>query len=246
MTALFKDVHQLLGQEEMTGAWAGSAEFTEVLFADDTICITNNKQDMTRLIHAIEKIGAEYGLHLNKQKCELLQFKADDTICFANGRPIPKQTEARYLGCWLNDHGDPARELRTRMNQTQAIWKKLQNFFLHGETSPKRKVEIYHAVVRSKLLYGLDSIALNSKLHEKLNIFQRRGLHQIFGITTTFVNRRHNNEYVLNYANSKIREESTFANPILPLTEIHKNMRIKMLYQIIRKPDTDPMKQVTF
>ena len=38
----------------------------------------------------------EYGLKLNHGKCELIQFKANRTIHYLDGTPIPHKDEARY------------------------------------------------------------------------------------------------------------------------------------------------------
>ena len=107
-------------------------------------------------------------------------------------------------------------------------------------------MEIYDSVVRAKLLYGLDSVAFNSQQKLLLDIFHRKGLRQICRITTTYVDRRHNNDYVFNYANSKIREENPTAEPILPLSVKHEELRIKMLYKIILANNDNPLKALTF
>ena len=40
------------------------ADFNEVLYADDTICITDNEEAMNRLLKKIETQGALFGLKL--------------------------------------------------------------------------------------------------------------------------------------------------------------------------------------
>ena len=48
--------------------------FDEVLFADDTICISHDTKAMNRMLSTIEEIGAESGIGLNKGKCEVIRF----------------------------------------------------------------------------------------------------------------------------------------------------------------------------
>eukprot|EP00973_Karenia_brevis_P079574 11040599-Karenia_brevis.AAC.1 len=88
-----------------------------------------------------------YGLRLNKSKCDLIRFNGTSRVVFRDGTPVPLKEEARYLGCWLNNKGDPARELKTRMTATEAIWKKLHHYFLHSVDSCAFKLQVYNAIV---------------------------------------------------------------------------------------------------
>ena len=49
-------------------------DFDEILYADDTICISENERAMERLLAAIEEEGAKYGLQLNRTKCAYLKI----------------------------------------------------------------------------------------------------------------------------------------------------------------------------
>ena len=66
MTTMFHDVHQetdrILSQQRVPGA-----EFDEVTYADDTICITTETKAMNKFLEAIEWEGFRYGLKLNKK-----------------------------------------------------------------------------------------------------------------------------------------------------------------------------------
>eukprot|EP00973_Karenia_brevis_P006285 856522-Karenia_brevis.AAC.1 len=70
---------------------------------------------MNNLLSSIEMVGEMYGLKLNKGKCDLISFNGSSRGVFRDGTRVPLKDEARYLGCWLNNRGDPARELKTRM-----------------------------------------------------------------------------------------------------------------------------------
>ena len=67
MTIMFADVKtQLRGsgyQYRIRGL-----NFDEVLFADDTICISHDTKAMNRMLKTIEEIGAISGMKLNRGK----------------------------------------------------------------------------------------------------------------------------------------------------------------------------------
>ena len=71
MTVMFneikKDVGPILTQNRIAGF-----NFDEIMYADDTICISTDTKTLNKFLAAIEERGKEYGLKLNKGKCELL------------------------------------------------------------------------------------------------------------------------------------------------------------------------------
>ena len=82
------------------------AEFDQVLFADDTICIAQDKQIMGDMLKAIEEEGAKYGMKLNRNKCELLSWGAVEQVKMADGTILNRTGTAKYLGCQLNTKAD--------------------------------------------------------------------------------------------------------------------------------------------
>ena len=59
-------------------------------------------QDMQKLIRKIEKVGAKYGLKLNKNKCVLLRNIPGEKVRYEDGKEMKEVQEAMYLGCKLN------------------------------------------------------------------------------------------------------------------------------------------------
>ena len=76
MTTIFYDIHINLG-ESLVPHRVKNANFDEVLFADDTICISENAAALTELLHQIQEIGQKYGLTLNMDKCELIRISRE-------------------------------------------------------------------------------------------------------------------------------------------------------------------------
>ena len=68
---MFKEIKAGLDYKLIKNAIPG-AHFDEVMYADDTICISQDTKTMNQYIQKIEQIGKEYGMMLNKAKCELL------------------------------------------------------------------------------------------------------------------------------------------------------------------------------
>ena len=91
MTTLFHDVHQKLDHKLRRHRVHG-ADFDEVTYADDTICITRSIKTMNDFIKSIEEEGMKYGMKLNKTKCELITNNPNARIIFSDNG-LAKNTE---------------------------------------------------------------------------------------------------------------------------------------------------------
>ena len=67
-------------------------------------------------------------------------------------------------------------------------------------------------IIRAKLLYGLESAALNQTTLNKLDTFQLKGLRRILQLKTTVVHRANTNETVFEIANEKSEHEKRKGN----------------------------------
>ena len=86
----------------------------EILYADDTICISEDEEALSRWLQAIEVEGGKYGLNLNEKKCEYFHSGKVGKIYFLDGTPDPKKHEVTYRRCNMNDKAGPEREMIIR------------------------------------------------------------------------------------------------------------------------------------
>ena len=131
MTTLFHDVHQKM-DHKLTRNRIPGADFDEVTYADDTICISRSITTMSEFIKSIEEEGIKYGMKLNKTKCELLTNSPTARIIFPDNSPVKKHHSATYLGCELGIRTTSREEISKRKAATMAIMKKLDLFWRHS------------------------------------------------------------------------------------------------------------------
>ena len=243
MNCLFHDVHQQdklnLQHQRVTGM-----NEDEILYADDTICITQDEEAMERLLAEIEKEGSRYGLRLNRGKCEYLHFGGAGGIRFHDGAAVPKKETSTYLGCNINIKADPKKEINKRIRDCMVTLQKLHIFFYNSENTTARKIQIFNAVIRAKLMYGLETIVMNAADINTLDTFQLKCLRKILKLPTTYINRTYTNDYVRTKINEKLKE--TKHKPIETLTSYHKRTRIEHMKKLIRNRFSEPGAAVTF
>ena len=139
----------------------------KVPYADDTICVSHCVAAMNRLLKSIEVEGGRYGMKLNKDKCEVTTFGGRPRIKFQDGSLVKIKDEVKYLGCTLNRSCDAAREVSHRICQCMIVLKRLDLFWGHSNCSLRQKLIAYDAVIKSKLIYGMESAQLNPAVKTK-------------------------------------------------------------------------------
>ena len=257
LAAVMQDVHSIIGQQHFDQPWG--AITNEILFADDTVLMAKSARSLEQLLHVLERVASTYGLNLNKKKCVLLKFHSDSIVHFLNNLPVGESDNTIYLGSEIDIHNRGHNEINRRISQATYVWKKLGIFWKHSSCPLHTKLQIYDAVIRAKLAYGLETIVLNDGDKQKIDAFQLRGLRQILKIPTTFAqsiqgyNRTHTNEFVYQQANQikfKHYEQQQITRPdgqpfrpIIPVSQYLYNKAKAYLGHIIRSPANDPVRR---
>jgi len=117
-------------------------------------------------------------------------------------------------------------------------------FFRHGNCTFAKKLEVFNAVLVSKLLYGLESTVLNQSLLKRLDAFLFKGLRKMLHIPTTFVDRTYSNAHILEKTNSVLSEAG--AKELVLLSEAHSKRRRVLLAKLVVCGENDPSATATF
>ena len=102
---------------------------------------------------------------------------------------IPTQDDTTYLGAQLHAKCDITKDLKIKVGAATNTWRKLDKLWKGTNNRIKDKNNIYNAVVRSKVAYGLETAPLTTGHKKKLDAFQQKGLRQIMGIQPAFIDR---------------------------------------------------------
>jgi len=234
MTAMFHDVHRKTDNKLLKNRVPG-ADFDEVTYADDTICISTDAEAMNQFIKQIEFEGIRYGMKLNKAKCELITTHGDADIHFEDKTKVPKVRIATYLGCGIGIKASNREELSKRFANTMATMNKLDLFWRNSSCDVAIKIHTADAVLRSKLLYGLESAQLIPSIAKKLETFQLKVLRKILKMDTTFVNRNNTNNCVFQQANQRLEEEGK-RKKVVTFIEAYNKLKRKRACKIMRHP----------
>lgn len=112
-------------------------------------------------------------------------------------------------------------------------------------------MQSWAAVIKSKLLYGLEGVQITKPQLSKMQTPHLKGFRQILEITTTYVDRAHTHAYVYAKAAEALAalrgargEEAP--RPIRQLRDVLRDRNIKFLGHLLRQNNTDPMLDCAF
>jgi len=244
MTVLFHDIH-LQHHRIIHASRLDNINFNEILYADDTLLISKNTQGMNKLLHAIEEESTYYGLRLNQDKCHIIAMNGRNQVRFSDGSLVKHSEECTYLGGILTKKVNIAAEISSRIASAMATWRSLDMFWKEACCSLRNKLLIYNAVIRTKLLYGLETLELPISQISRLEAFQLKGLRKILKMVTTFVDRNNTNDEVFRRANQQVAPSSP-EKTICSIQTILQDRRISLVGHILRQNNDHPIRTVTF
>ena len=180
-------------------------------------------------------------MKLNYDKCiNLTVNRTQSSIKYKNRNLVPRETKATYLGSIFNDTIDNGMEIDNRMADCIVTANKLKLFWNQANTSKKWKLTVYNAIIKSKLLYGLETIELTRPEQLRIDAFQMRGIRRIMNATPTHIDRTQTNSLILKQATE------IFGKPIIRFTTSWKKAKMALLGHILRASHKDPLRQVIF
>ena len=153
-----------------------------------------------------------------------------------------------YLGCQVNQYSNITQEISKRITHSMTMLKKLDIFWRHCDVKIGFKINVLDAVIKSKLLYGIDSAQLTTSNQRKIKVFQLKGLRKILKMTTSFVERHNSNAEVFRRANETLRHETPPGKTpkiIKPFVTCYLNSRMKRLARIHKMPKEHPVRHIT-
>ena len=202
MTVMFHDIYQRCRGQVQHGMLPRFT-FMELLYADDTMLVGNSARAINRLLLEIEIESGYYNLRLNRTKCLSMCMYGSNHIHFQDGTVMKQASEVTYLGGTLTKDVQPKVEIQNRIGMAMEAVRSLEGLWKHTSCSVKWKINVYNAVVVSKLLYGLETVQMPPSVMKQLDVFQMRGLRKILGMQPSYIDRSNSNEEVFR----KLRED---------------------------------------
>ena len=165
--------------ESSTAAYR-RGDLADLVYADDALLLASCDHYLQEFLGRVAGAGRLYGVELHWDKFQLLQVQ-----CHASISTAPKQG-IDYLGTVLSHGGLPGHELGRRIGMAKADFLNLQKVWKHSSLHWTRKVQIFKALIESKVMYSLSCLCLSAVERRRLDGCHSRCLRCILGIPPVF------------------------------------------------------------
>ena len=220
MSVLFHDVdNRLRAQGVPCNNWSIGKPVYDLEYADDTALMAVTLEQLQEFLHAVEVEASLYSMMLNKDKTELLvSSPTDPTITFANGDPVPRSQEIKYLGTMISWTTPP----KTAINH---VW--------CSKLPWKSKSRIFQSSIVPSVEYSLETCPFYKSHHKTLEGHYFRLLRRSLKIKASYYSR------ISNYRVWKAQK------PVLPSQRI-TSQQFKLLTKTMTTPPSQPLHHVVF
>ena len=161
----------------------------DLLYADDTLFVGSDREVLEEYMRLIGKYGASYGMSFNYDKLECMQVNCDHNIINDLGLLVKSSASLKYLGALIAHDGKHNGEINRRIGFAKEEFRNIRACWGHPSLSLREKLNIYQALVLSKLFHGLESVCLLAHEKRQLNGFHASCCRAILNLSHAYINR---------------------------------------------------------
>ena len=162
----------------------GTDRLADLDFADDVALLSRTLDGLQEMSDNIQEIGAKVGLRISSEKTKAMTIGQNEyPPVVINQRHIEYVDSFQYLGSYTSRDGDVEMETRTRIGKAASVFQKMSPVWKSGTISRDIKLRLYSSIVIPTAIYACETWKRTKKISQRLNVFHRRCLRTILGIS---------------------------------------------------------------
>lgn len=161
--------------DETKGLKINGVPINNIRYADDTILMAANLNDLQILVDKVNTSSEELGLSLNVKKTKFMiisKTTQNNSQIHINNHTIEKVDSYKYLGTIVNKNNDCSEEIKTRIGQARTTFVKMKRVLCGSDLSLDLKIRMVRCYVLSVLYYGVEAWTLKKLDIRKLEAFE--------------------------------------------------------------------------
>ena len=171
-------------------------------YADDTVLIADNEQDLQNIVDTIHRQSKEFGLDMNVKKTKTMVISRKAEIprvsITVNNNILEQIKEFTYLGQNVYADGKNSGEVRRRIGMAKTKFTQMRKVFTSRKISLATKLRLVKCYVYSSLLYCCETWTLYLNDIKRLAAFEMWIYRRLGRIPWTA---KRTNQYVLHHLN---------------------------------------------
>lgn len=146
-----------------------------IRYADDTVLLAENIEDLQTLLDRVVEASAEFGLTLNARNTKHMIITKKNNVnnqLYIGNQQIERVRKYSYLGTTLNDRNNYTEEISSRIERARGVFMNMKKYFSSRDISIQLKLRMLKCYVFSVLFYSMEAWSLKKEHLNKLNAFE--------------------------------------------------------------------------
>ena len=190
--------------EDVEGIKIGGNNCNNIRYADDTVLMASNEQDLQKMIDIVSKESIKMGLSLNIKKTECMCVSKSKIIptckVYINREPVKQVNRFHYLGSIITSDGRCDEDIKMRIALSKQAFQKMSPVLKNRTISIDTKTRVLKCYVWSILLYGSECWTISKEMEKRLEATEMWFLRRMLNVPWTA---RETNESILKRTKSK-------------------------------------------
>ncbi|XP_077288111.1 uncharacterized protein LOC143912688 [Arctopsyche grandis] len=180
-------------EEIDSGIKINGTVINNIRYADDTVLLTTNFNDLQATLDAVVVHSSRAGLKLNTKNTKWMIFSKSahnmvSSHLQINNSVVERVDGFRYLGFYLGETCESGKEIRVRVEQARATFLKLKKVLTTRDLSITLRLRLLRCYVFSILLYGTEAWTLTDATCQRSRSRRKtswlKNLRQWYGLST--------------------------------------------------------------
>ena len=170
----------------------GNWDVNTLLYADDTVLVSETDEGLKWLVGEFERKCTEYGLKINAGKSKVVCMINTERVNGDNkeewgrvrvgGEQLERVTSFKYLGVKFGGEGGEYLEVGHRIKEGEKVLGGLKDIWKRGRLTREVKVKMFESYCLPVVLYGSEVWRINARMRRKIEVFEMKALRAVCGI----------------------------------------------------------------
>ncbi|XP_044760217.1 uncharacterized protein LOC123317675 [Coccinella septempunctata] len=171
----------------------GNKEIKIVCYADDAVIISEDEDNLQRLLYKFQQIAEAFNISVKKTKSFTVSREPRRCKLAIYDQSVEQLMSFKYLGANITSNRNLKNEVKAQTTRATLMSGYLRDFFWRNKyVSTRSKVRIYKTCVRPVMTYAIETRAENTATKRLLRTTEMRALRSIAGYA--LLDRKRNEE----------------------------------------------------
>ena len=174
---LFNIYTELIFREsqDLDGVKINGKNINNLRYADDTVLIAEDREDLQFLTDNVGLHSKEAGLDMNVKKTKTMVMSrncATKANIIINNEELEQVDEFKYLGQTVTSDAKTEKEIRIRVGIAKSRFQEMKVVLTNRRISQELRLRLCKCFVLSSFTYGSETWTINKEMEDKINAFE--------------------------------------------------------------------------